>query len=87
MLAATPTLAILSSALTATAAFTAVGLNATVADPRACGTTISETKLAEVERKFAIASSLRTDATLASTINVYFHVVAANTTAAGGYLS
>ncbi|EIM85593.1 Metalloprotease [Stereum hirsutum FP-91666 SS1] len=81
-------LSLLFSAVLASATpFTAVALNATVADPRVCGTSISETKMAEVERNFTAVSALRTNAALASTIKVYFHVIAKDTTASGGYLS
>lgn len=82
-------LSLLFSAAFASAAssFAAVGLDATVSDPRACGTSITEAKIAEVERNFTAVSSLRTDATLAATIQVYFHVVAKDKTASGGYLS
>lgn len=76
-----------SSAFASATPFTAIGLNTTVADPRACGTTISEAKMAEVERSFTAASALRTQAALDTTIQVYFHVIAEDTTASGGYLS
>jgi len=55
---------------------------------RSCGTHISSHRKAAVERKFAVQRKTRskTAKTAAPVINVYFHVVAANRTLAGGWV-
>ncbi|KDR68828.1 hypothetical protein GALMADRAFT_1032396 [Galerina marginata CBS 339.88] len=55
---------------------------------RSCGTHISSHRKAAVERKFAVQRKARTKTAKLATqvINVYFHVVVANATLAGGWV-
>jgi hypothetical protein len=56
---------------------------------RTCGTAISAEKLADAEARFALdkVSAVRPLLAAAAAIQVYWHVISEDSTAAGGYLS